>query len=369
MSIQNQSEIKKDPVDIVPEDLENKDLLDTFEKKKLAVKRKLFESSNAVKTRNKEADIDFTAIKTQDEEQFIFSIFKKKIKYDGEDAYIVYFKDVTFGVLYEQIKAQKSFQEIINATISHEMRNPLNSIISNCSLLEGDSNLNEKQRKRLKTMRISCNLLTSFLHDLIDWTQIKLGKFNKKVEYFNIRSTFNDIIKMMKFKADMKNIFCKVEFQDDFPKFVYGDNQRLMQLTINLISNALKFTFEGGVITRVKYYYDTNKVYVEVTDTGEGIKQENKDKLFKLFTTFENKVEKNINGIGLGLCICKAVVEQFNGKIDFVSDPGIGTTFMFTFQLDGVEDHGESANLDIQETDRSPSLDNDNNFKAQKRKI
>jgi signal transduction histidine kinase len=143
---------------------------------------------------------------------------------------------------------------------------------------------------------------------------------------------------MMKFKADMKNIFCKVEFLDDFPMFVYGDNQRLMQLTINLISNALKFTFEGGVITRVKYYYDTNKVYVEVTDTGEGIKQENKGKLFKLFTTFENKVEKNINGIGLGLCICKAVVEQFNGKIDFVSDPGIGTTFMFTFQLDGVED-------------------------------
>ena len=134
----------------------------------------------------------------------VFSVIKQKIMFDGKEAYIVYFKDVTFGVLYEQIKAQKSFQEIINATISHEMRNPLNSIISNCNLLENDKTLNEKQRKRLKTMRISCNLLTSFLHDLIDWTQIKLGKFNKKVEYFNIRSTFNDIIKMMKFKADLK---------------------------------------------------------------------------------------------------------------------------------------------------------------------
>jgi two-component system sensor histidine kinase/response regulator len=108
-------------------------------------------------------------------------------------------------------------------------------------------------------------------------------------------------------------------------------------LTINLISNALKFTFEGGVVTRVKYYEETKKVYVEVQDTGEGIKQENQGKLFKLFTTFENKVEKNINGIGLGLCICKAVVEQFNGKIDFVSEPGIGTTFMFTFQLEDVD--------------------------------
>ena len=101
---------------------------------------------------------------------YLISIFKKKIKYDGEDAYIVYFKDVTFGVLYEQIKAQKSFQEIINATISHEMRNPLNSIISNCTLLEQDPNLQDKASKRLNVIKISCNLLTSFLHDLIDWT-------------------------------------------------------------------------------------------------------------------------------------------------------------------------------------------------------
>jgi hypothetical protein len=75
-----------------------------------------------------------------------------------------------------------------------------------------------------------------------------------------------------------------------------------------------------------------------VSDTGEGIKKENQGNLFKLFTTFENKVEKNISGIGLGLCICKAVVGQFNGKIDFVSEPGIGSTFMFTFELDGISD-------------------------------
>jgi signal transduction histidine kinase len=156
------------------------------------------------------------------------------------------------------------------------------------------------------------------------------------VEHFNIRKTFNDIIKMMKFKADLKKIYCKLVFEDDFPQFVYGDNQRLMQLTINLISNALKFTFEGGVITKVKYYRDTNQVYVEVTDTGEGINKENQGKLFKLFTTFENKVEKNITGIGLGLCICKAVVGQFNGKIDFCSEPGIGSTFMYTFEIEGI---------------------------------
>jgi signal transduction histidine kinase len=138
------------------------------------------------------------------------------------------------------------------------MRNPLNSIISNCNMLENETSLSDKVKQRLKTMRISCNLLTSFLHDLIDWTQIKLGKFNKKVEHFNIRETFDDIIKMMKFKAELKQIYCRLEFEDEFPSYVYGDNQRLMQLTINLISNALKFTFEGGVTTKVKYYKETN---------------------------------------------------------------------------------------------------------------
>ena len=108
-----------------------------FERKKKLLKKTLFENS---KQENKQ--IDFSANKQQDLQQFVFTIIKKKIKYDNEDAYIIYFKDVTFGVLYEQIKAQKSFQEIINATISHEMRNPLNSIISNCSLLLQDQFLN-----------------------------------------------------------------------------------------------------------------------------------------------------------------------------------------------------------------------------------
>ena len=92
------------------------------------------------------------------------------------------------------------------------MRNPLNSIISNCSLLEQDPTISQKGKKRLNTVNISCNLLTSFLHDLIDWTQIKLDKFNKKVEHFNLKDTFVDIIKMMKFKADLKQIYCRVEF-------------------------------------------------------------------------------------------------------------------------------------------------------------
>ena len=188
----------------------------------------MFEERDDAVTHKAKSLINFNANKETDERKFIFTIIKKAIKYDGEDAFIVYFKDVTFGVLYEQIKAQKSFQEIINATISHEMRNPINSIISNCSLLENDPSLSEKAKSRLKTVNVSCNLLTSFLHDLIDWTQIKLGKFNQKITQFDLKEMFEDIIKMMKFKADFKSIFCRVEFKSGCPKRVSGDNQRLM---------------------------------------------------------------------------------------------------------------------------------------------
>ena len=82
---------------------------------------------------------------------------------------------------------------------------------------------------------------------------------------------------MMKFKAELKEIYCKVIFEDDMPTHVYGDHQRLMQVLINLISNALKFTFEGGVTIVASYIRKTNKIYCEVKDTGEGIKKEEGD--------------------------------------------------------------------------------------------
>ena len=147
----------------------------------------------------------------------IFTVIKRKIKIDNKEAFILYFKDVTFGALYEQVTAQKSFQEIINATISHEMRNPLKSISTNCRLLEKDEELPERIRERVQTMKISSNLLTSFLHDLVDWTHIKLGHFKKKDAMFDIGETFRDIIKMMKFKADMKQVYCRLEIHRDMP--------------------------------------------------------------------------------------------------------------------------------------------------------
>jgi K+-sensing histidine kinase KdpD len=191
-------------------------------------------------------------------------------------------------------------------------------------------------KTKVRTMRISSNLLTSFLHDLVDWTHIKLGHFKKKVASFDIQETFRDIIKMMKFKADMKQVYCRLEIDEDMPQFVQGDQQRLVQLMVNLMQNALKFTFSGGVVVKLNYHTESMCLYCEVSDTGEGISKEKQEDLFKLFTYDGKKRQNSTSGIGMGLCICRAIVEQFNGKINFVSEPGIGTTFMFTFQLDFI---------------------------------
>lgn len=96
------------------------------------------------------------------------------------------------------------------------MRNPLNAIISHCTLLEKEM-VNTTQQNRLKTIKISCNLLTSFLHDLVDWTQIKMNKFKKKNIKFDIKQCFNDVIDMLRFKVEFKEIYCKIKFDDNMP--------------------------------------------------------------------------------------------------------------------------------------------------------
>ena len=108
------------------------------------------------------------------------------------------------------------------------MRNPLNSIISNCDMLCDDLSITGESRKKLKTMQISCNLLTSFCNDLIDWTQIKMDKFNKKLMEFDLKETFKEITEMMRFKAELKGIYCHVQFEGEIPRFVKSDKSRLM---------------------------------------------------------------------------------------------------------------------------------------------
>ena len=142
------------------------------------------------------------------------------------------------------------------------MRNPLNAIISNCYLLENQDQIQEEVKSRLKIMRVSSNLLVSFVNDLMDWTMIKQNKFIKKEQNFNLKQMFIDVNEMMKFKANIKDIYCEVEFDQNVPTMVYGDDSRLMQVIINLISNSLKFTFVGGVTIKVGFELEKSLLYV-----------------------------------------------------------------------------------------------------------
>lgn len=113
-----------------------------------------------------------------------------------------------------------------------------------------------------------------------------MDKFKRRESEFNLKEMFIDIIEMMKFKANIKEIYCVVEFDDSVPSHVRGDDQRLMQVVINLISNSLKFTFVGGVTAKVAFDHQTSMLKVDIIDTGEGIQSENQENLFKLFARF-----------------------------------------------------------------------------------
>jgi len=157
---------------------------------------------------------------------------------------------------------------------------------------------------------------------------------------------------IQKMKAAEKKIWLKTEFVDIGWKrgqespFIFTDEQRVMQVLLGIQSNAIKFTEEGGVQIKVKIIESKGHKYLEISviDTGIGIKYEDQDKLFKLFGFLQDSKELNTKGIGLGLVISDQIVTEFGGKVTFVSEPDVGSTFKFTFRLSDSEEEEESKN-------------------------
>lgn len=188
----------------------------------------------------------------------------------------------------------------------------------------------------------------------MDFAQIKAGKFRKNIKPFNIRDAIQKVMSTQSQKAKDNNIQFDVVYKniemydtgfDTHPKtsrlkspVICTDEYRIKQVLLGLQSNALKFTQDGHVNIEVEIIEENDFEFIKISviDTGIGIAQENQDKLFKLFGFVDDNQQMNTNGIGLGLMISKLIVNKFNGTINFLSEPGVGSTFMFTFRLDSM---------------------------------
>jgi signal transduction histidine kinase len=209
------------------------------------------------------------------------------------------------------------------ATISHELRTPLNGIYGIFQILESEL---PNQRELIQTGIKSTRALNKVLSDILDIQKSRQGKISIKNDWYSSREFFENIISLYISSAQNKGLRLTHENTDNLPDELFIDELHLGQIVTNLISNAIKFTEEGGVTLSCSI--DNKKLQIQVSDTGIGIPKDSMNLLFETFSQVDDSSTRKFGGTGLGLKICKDLVDLMDGSISVSSDEGVGSTFI-----------------------------------------
>lgn len=263
-----------------------------------------------------------------------------KSKYQDEVADMIgavkVFKDNTQKLIASESELKRAIgnaqsankaKSIFLARMSHELRTPLNAILGFSNLLSKSKNINSNEKDNLQTIRKSANYLLNIINEILELSKIEAGKIEIVPKAIDFYETIKEIEALFLFRSKAKGLKFNIKYDDNLPKYITLDEQRLKQILINLLSNALKFTKKGEI--NLYIYESMNKLFFEVTDMGIGIKQEDLKKIFKPFEQIKQE-DYNKNGTGLGLSITSELVSLMGGTIYAKSQEGIGSKFYFS---------------------------------------
>ena len=225
------------------------------------------------------------------------------------------------------------------ANMSHEIRTPINAILGMDEMVLRESK-DEEITKYAEDIRSSGKTLLAIINDILDFTKVEEGKMEIIPVQYEPGVMKNDLVNMMTDRAARKGLSFNVEFDTDIPRLLNGDEIRIKQCALNLLTNAVKYTEKGKVELKIGYEKEDDDHIVlkfEISDTGAGIKPEDMEDLFSPFTRIEEKKNRSIEGTGLGISITKRLLDLMGGELTAESEYGKGSVFSFTVRQDVLD--------------------------------
>jgi len=335
-----------------------------------------FEFENDIKTAIREAlslgdirTIDARTnnyiLKSYNEQAKYFSFRINPIIYKGEKTGVIVLAHDYTDMHNANVRAEAATRAKSSflANMSHEIRTPLNAIIGMSSIGKSASH-KERMRYCFGKIDEASNHLLGVINDVLDVSKIEAGRFELSKAEFYFEDVLQRAVNVINFRVDEKNQNLSVQIDKNIPKYLVGDDQRLVQVITNLLSNAVKFTPDGGLISlKTKLIKTEQNIYtiqISIHDNGIGISSEQQKRLFTSFQQAESSTARRFGGTGLGLAICKSIVEMMGGEIWIESDSGKGATFSFTFKTEKSEKKAEVfpdwKNLNVLVVDDDPAI-------------
>jgi CheY-like chemotaxis protein len=231
----------------------------------------------------------------------------------------------------KELLRTSALREQFIATVSHELRTPMNAILGFNNMLLSRAADNPQALKILNHTRQSADHLLTVINDVLDYSQLQAGKINVQHETFALRDTVNTAFDLFAQRVESMHLQYTCTIDDNVPQWVRADRHRLMQILVNLLGNAIKFTHQGHVTLAVRR--QPLCVHFSVRDSGIGIPEAQQPKIFQRFVQAEDDTQSRYGGNGLGLSISQRLVELMGGHIGFESKSGTGSMFWFTLPL------------------------------------